>query len=139
MADYTQIANGYTFADMSVYTSAVVSAGYAVKLDTNQVPSTTQGPGVLVTTTDAKPLGIMVDTTAASGYGRCRVYGIAVAIAGSGAAAASVTYGDWLCTDSNGFVVTSACGDTKQVIGMALKTAASGENVDILLTHSRNS
>jgi Uncharacterized conserved protein (DUF2190) len=129
MAQPNQLANK-DLLPIAVYngSGSTITEGYAVALDASYPPATWGAPGVKLTTGATDCIGFAKANILTGKYGFVQCAGIARAIAGG-----TITFGSTLAvmTDSAGKVVAKTSG--QRVIGVPLSTAASGDEVLVLM------
>lgn len=133
MTQYNQVSGAYVLDLPFKNTSGSdIAAGYAVIADSSNPPSTGTPGGIVLPSSDAKPLGVTIDAIPNGKIGRVRLNGVAPCIC-----SAAITYGVSLMVDSAGKVLAQTTG--KYAIGVALgTTAGTGEIVAVLLDRSVN-
>lgn len=129
MAQPNQLATKDTLP-IAVYngSGSTITEGYAVALDASYPPATWGAPGVKLTTGATDSIGFAKANIPTGKYGFVQCGGIARAIAGG-----TITFGTTLAvmTDNAGKVVAKTA--TNRSIGVPLSTAASGDEVLVLM------
>jgi len=106
------------------YGGSDIADGLAVKYDTSNPPGTNTPAGVVITSSDANPIGFALGTIPAGKMGLVRRLGRAV-----GTASATIHVGDVLMTDSAGKVLPQTAG--KYQIGIAASEAVNADKVAV--------